>query len=198
MEMDTLELRALSLNRCLFILLIFFSGCDAKRYPSAFFNADTTEITTSRGITHVGGGPVTGVIFSLNTKGDTIYTISYREGKKHGVSRYYHENGRIKSVRYFENGWKEGEHAGWFANGEQEFLYHYKDDMFEGNQKEWMQTGQLYSDLNFEKGQESGSQRVWYTNGKIRTNYIIKNDRRYGLLGTKNCVNAVDSVFNMR
>jgi antitoxin component YwqK of YwqJK toxin-antitoxin module len=98
-------------------------------------------------------------------------------------------------LRYSENGWKEGEHTGWFENGQKQFVYHFTNDMFDGNQKEWLSNGTLYSDLNYEKGEESGSQRIWYTNGRIKTNYIIKNNRRYGLLGTKNCVNSSDSVF---
>ena len=28
-----------------------------------------------------------------------------------------------------------------------------------------------------------------------KSNYFIKNDRRYGLLGTKNCENVSDSIF---
>ena len=163
-----------------------------------FYDADKTEIVTHRGVTFLGTTPLTGTLFSLNAKGDTAFITTYRRGKLHGISKHYHSNGRLKSIRHFKEGWKEGEHAGWFGDGKPEFLYHYKNDMFEGNQKEWMENGQLYADLNFEKGQESGSQRVWYVGGKIKTNYVIKNNRRYGLLGTKNCINTVDRVLTKR
>jgi len=55
--------------------------------------------------------------------------------------------------------------------------------------------GKLISYHNFKNGYEEGSQKVWYDNGKIKSNYTIKNGRRYGLLGTKNCINVKDSVF---
>ena len=37
-------------------------------------------------------------------------------------------------------------------------------------------------------------QQFWYNDGEIKSNYIIKNKRRYGLLGTKNCVNVSNSI----
>jgi antitoxin component YwqK of YwqJK toxin-antitoxin module len=49
--------------------------------------------------------------------------------------------------------------------------------------------------LNYQKGHEEGEQKWWYDNGKIKANYIIKDGRRYGLLGTKNCINVSDSIF---
>ena len=52
-------------------------------------------------------------------------------------------------------------------------------------------------EFNYKMGREFGSQKVWYLDGKIKSNYIIKNNRRYGLLGTKNCTNVSEEVFDM-
>jgi antitoxin component YwqK of YwqJK toxin-antitoxin module len=49
-------------------------------------------------------------------------------------------------------------------------------------------------DFNYKKGYENGSQRMWWSDGKIRANYVIKNGKKYGLLGYKICVNPYDSV----
>jgi antitoxin component YwqK of YwqJK toxin-antitoxin module len=49
--------------------------------------------------------------------------------------------------------------------------------------------------MNYKKGHEDGQQQWWYDNGKIKANYIIKNGRRYGLRGTKKCINVSDSIF---
>jgi antitoxin component YwqK of YwqJK toxin-antitoxin module len=177
-------------------------GCLACNGPSdtqgIYLEFKNPGLRTKRGITYHGTTPFSGVVFSLNERGDTIFVIPYSEGKENGFARHYYNSGKLKSLRYSRNGWKEGEHTAWFENGLKQFQYHFKNDMFEGNQKEWLPDGSLYSDLNYEKGMESGHQRVWYANGKIKTNYIIKNNRRYGLLGTKNCVNIPDSVFAKR
>ena len=58
-----------------------------------------------------------------------------------------------------------------------------------------VKNGKLIEELNYLYGYENGSQKVWYLNGKIKSNYVIKNSRRFGLLGTKNCVNTSEEVF---
>ena len=180
-----------NLSIVLFLLLSF--ACD-RSSDVVYIDAAQANIITRDGITYNEATPVTGVVFVLDVKGDTLSVSGYREGRLHGVSKKFYSRKQPQSVRYFENGMKVGEHRGWYANGQQSFLYHFEKDEYHGNQKEWIETGQIYSDMNYEHGRESGSQRVWYADGTIKTNYIIKNNRRYGLLGTKNCVNTADSV----
>jgi antitoxin component YwqK of YwqJK toxin-antitoxin module len=189
-------LRAASRNSLWVIAIWILSSCeDGPNAPMTYFDESKVNLKTKRGITYIETTPVTGVVFALNPIGDTLSVTPYHNGKFHGTTRVYHNNGKLRSLRHFENGWRIGEHAGWFENGNQQFLYHFDDDMFDGNQKEWMENGHLYSDLNYVKGREAGSQRYWYADGKIKTNYVIKDNRRYGLLGTKNCINATDSIF---
>ena len=54
--------------------------------------------------------------------------------------------------------------------------------------------GNLFHLAHYKNGQEEGVQKLWYENGKIRANYIILNGKRFGLLGTKNCLNVKDSL----
>ena len=42
-------------------------------------------------------------------------------------------------------------------------------------------------------GYEEGSQKAWWQNGVIRANYVVKNGRRYGLIGLKLCMNPEGS-----
>ena len=177
------------------LLLFLFISCGDEQSSHVYLNAAEIDLHTSKGITSINSTPVTATIFELNAAGDTIAIIPYKNGKEHGWSKYYYSKGKPKAFRLHVDGWKQGEHKAWFENDRQHFIYHFQDDKFEGNQKEWVENGQLYTDLNYKNGVEHGSQKVWYANGKIKTNYIIVNNRRYGLLGTKNCVNAVDSVF---
>ena len=41
----------------------------------------------------------------------------------------------------------------------------------------------------------AGSASLSVVDKKNKSNYIIKNNRRYGLLGTKNCVNVSDDLI---
>ena len=156
------------------------------------------SIKSKKGFLYVNDSIFSGMIYYLypNSR-DTFKIENYSNGKENGYWFQYYPNHILKEKRFFVNGKKEGEHIGFWENGEKRFSYHLKNDVYEGNNKEWTQEGKLISDMNYHLGQEQGSQKVWYDNGKIKANYVIKDGRRYGLLGTKNCENVSDSVFNV-
>lgn len=186
--------RVLSQSSALiFSILLILPGCSGGENPRSI-NADRTEVITRRGITYVDGKPFTGILFSLYQSHDTAFVKQYSQGKQEGIQREYFQSGKMKSIRLYRNNWKVGEHQGWHSNGARAFVYHFANDEFDGNQKEWSERGQLLSDLNYQQGHEQGKQTVWYEDGKIKANYIIRNNRRYGLLGTKNCINTTDSL----
>jgi antitoxin component YwqK of YwqJK toxin-antitoxin module len=197
MEMATLEQQAPGRNRLLFaVLMLCCLSCNIDQNKTeVYYDTSRINIRTQGGVTFVNNTPITGVLFSLNTNGDTTSIVSYVAGKEHGWSKFFYDNHKRKALRYYVHGWKEGEHFGWYENGKPQFIYHFKEDKFDGNQKEWLSNGQIYSDQNYDAGFESGSQKVWYTDGTVKSNYVIINNKRYGLLGTKNCVNTVDSIF---
>ena len=66
-----------------------------------------------------------------------------------------------------------------------------------GQIKFGLKSGLLIEEGNFKEGYEFGVQKTWYLNGKVKSNYIIKNNRRYGLLGTKNCVNVSNETLKI-
>lgn len=156
------------------------------------------SIKSKKGFLYVNDSLFSGMIYYLYPNGkDTLRIKNYSNGKENGYWFKFYPNHILKEKRFFDNGKKEGQHIGFYENGQKKFLYHLKNDVYEGNNKEWTQTGKLTADMNYHLGQEQGSQKVWYDNGKIKANYVIKNGRRYGLLGTKNCENVSDSVFNV-
>jgi antitoxin component YwqK of YwqJK toxin-antitoxin module len=137
-----------------------------------------------------------GFLFELypNTK-DTASMEGYENGLLSGVSKKWYENKTLMEERYFEAGKKNGTHSVFWKNGQKKFEFTAKNDVYEGKMTEWTSDGKLYHVGNYVNGQEDGSQQMWYENGKIRANYVIKNGKRFGLLGTKNCKNVSDSVF---
>jgi antitoxin component YwqK of YwqJK toxin-antitoxin module len=136
------------------------------------------------------------VLFRLYANKDTSYTIRFENGREHGEAISYYLGAKIKDKRFFINGWKQGQHKGWYENGKLAYVYEFKDDEFNGIVKEWSALGILFREMNYVYGHEEGMQTIRYANGKIKSNYFIKNGTRYGLLGTKNCINVSDSIFN--
>ncbi|MHA8067452.1 toxin-antitoxin system YwqK family antitoxin [Aquirufa sp. ROCK2-A2] len=109
------------------------------------------------------------------------------------VEKKYFPNGRIMEIRHFRNGMKNGRQTAFWENGKKRFDFMAKNDAYEGALREWDTHGHLFHLAHFVNGQEEGVQKMWYENGTIRANYIIIKGRRFGLLGTKNCKNKLDS-----
>ena len=140
--------------------------------------------------------PLTRTVYSLypGTK-DTASISIYHQGREDGKWRKYYANGQLKEERTYHNGKKTGVYAAWWDNARKQLEYHFDNDEYDGTCREWNYDGRLIKEMHYEKGHEQGSQKMYYDNGKVRANYMIIDGKRYGLLGTKNCVNVTDSVF---
>jgi antitoxin component YwqK of YwqJK toxin-antitoxin module len=193
--MDIMASRALGLNNLILILFILSSCIKQEDRPPKYVNAANKNIQHISGITYVEDKMADGVLYELFPRStDTACISEYKEGRQDGIYRTFYPGGKKKESRFFRKGWKEGEHRGWYASGKLAYIYHFTNDEFNGSLKEWTERGILFRDMNYENGYENGHQRIYYYNGKIKSNYVIKNGIRYGLLGTKNCVNVTDSI----
>jgi antitoxin component YwqK of YwqJK toxin-antitoxin module len=170
MEMDFLEHPAQYLNKVLCFFVIILMGCKTENA-----HIDRT------------------VEFYPNSN-DTASVISHINGLEHGEWRKYYPSGQLMENRYFKNGIKVGIMRNWWENGRLQSEYIFIDGEYNGTCREWNNDGLLVREMNYVKGYESGSQKQWYDNGSYRSNYVILDGRRYGLLGTKNCINVSDSL----
>lgn len=159
-----------------------------------WIDGDSVQVSSRRGITSINGEAANGILFFRNANGDTIRKIAYSNGKENGESAAWYDNGQLSERRIFSEGRKEGTHFGWYSNGAPKFIYHFGKDVYEGEYIEWYPNGQLFRKQHFCKGHANGLQQVWFEGGQIKSNYIIKNNKRYGLYGAQNCVNVADSV----
>ncbi len=196
--MDIMERLELSVNKFIILSLFFAFSCSQKEETnSVYYNQDSLQLVSKRGFLFSDDTLFTGLLYQIFPhSSDTVFIKSYFKGKEHGIWIHYYQNGQIALKRLFINGSKEGDYKEWWENGKLKLHYIFKDDEYEGSNKEWNEKGVLVKEMNYEKGHEKGSQKVWYDNGKIKANYTIKNGRRYGLLGTKNCQNSTDSLFS--
>ena len=105
------------------------------------------------------------------------------------------DNHQLMEIRFYCKGQKEGPQLAFWENGLKRFAFTAHEDGNEGSLEEWNREGHLFHLGHYLHGQEEGAQQLWYDNGKIRANYVIRQGKRYGLLGTKNCKNVSDSIF---
>ena len=191
--MEHLELL---INRSLLLFFIVFFGCTSNESVLMIHEGSNDLDLFKINITYR-GKVYSGMIYNTNNMGDTISIGEYKNGLKNGLWKKFYSNGRLKEKRSFKNGLKVGLYEGFYNNGAKNFVFNFKNGEYNGTNRLWAKNGQIIEEFNYVDGLEKGSQKVWYLNGRIKSNYIIKNNRRYGLLGTKNCTNVSEEVFDM-
>jgi antitoxin component YwqK of YwqJK toxin-antitoxin module len=186
----------------LFFCIATINGCTAvtvkQEQPVLLLRLNAADIglTSTNGIAYYKNQLLSGTLYSLYpATTDTATKTAYLNGKEHGTWFKYYPSGKLQEQREFENGKKTGIYMSWWPSGNKQTYCLLKNDEYEGVSREWTDSGMLVKEMNYHKGQEEGWQRWWHDNGKIRSNYIIKQGRRHGLLGTKHCINVSDSIF---
>ena len=199
MEMDFLAHLVRFRNSVFCVIALLIIACNEKVElvtDSIVISEDDVHKKEMRsGIFFVDEKPFTGKLIGFYpNKKDTMFVSSYAVGLEDGEWKKFHESGKIFQQRYYSKGSKVGRFSAWWENEKLQMEYFFENDEYEGTCREWSLEGKLIREMNYKKGYEEGSQKQWYDNGEIRSNYIIKDGRRYGLLGTKNCINVADSV----
>lgn len=194
------------LRSSLFILLVGIFACETKQankipsnkrfVPNIWVQYNDTALRNMNGVLYHQSSPYSGKIVALYANNtDTAFVKSYLLGKEEGEWKSFYENGQMKELRFFAEGKKTGTYLVWWPNGKKFMQYQLENDEYEGTCLEWNEKGFLVKQMHYQKGHEEGPQKWWYDNGKVKANYIIQNGRRFGLLGTKNCINVTDSIF---
>lgn len=197
------------MNKFLILILFFFSSCkneeisliiskQTKRVPLIYKDASSDLFKMDQDTLYYYNKKFSGIQYSLYKQGDTAFIKPYLNGLEEGVTKKWFANKQLAEERLFIDGKKEGVHKGWWENGKQKFEFAVSNDEYTNEFKEWDNNGSLVKHFHYKNGQENGSQKLFYVNGKIRANYVIIDGKRYGLLGTKNCKNVSDSIFNIK
>ena len=193
-EVVIMEIPVRLLIKSLFLTIIIFS-CNVQERQWVLENNESIDLR--KRYVEYNGEVYTGYLYKLaENQKDTISISFYKDGLKHGVWKKFYNTGKVKEIRHFKKGKKIGKYLGYYMKGEIAFEYNFKDGEYHGKRYEWKKNGSLLRESTYENGYEKGVQKIWWPDGRIKSNYIIKNNRRYGLLGVKNCVNVSDSIFS--
>jgi len=183
------------LSRACIALVLGFSCNNLVQHPHVL--KSSKEVNTFNKLVEYKGEVFTGYLYEMYPESkDTMFVNFYNAGKKDGIWRKLYPSGKLKEIRYYKKGIKEGKYIGFFRNGNKSFEYNFRNGEYNGEYKVWRADKMLLRVSNYKNGYEHGQQKIWYPDGKIKSNYIIKNGRRYGLLGIKNCINVSDSIIN--
>ncbi len=137
---------------------------------------------------------------SIKTEGTFIY------GEKNGEWKFYDENGRLTSIKYFEKGLlsgpflqyypatakkavegnykdhkREGVFRYYFPNSDSlSGVEYYKNDSADGHFVYYSKPGVVKTTGDYASGRMTGEWRVYYNNGKIRSVENYLNDKKQG------------------
>lgn len=176
---------------------LLLAGCSAASAPAdagRWYASSERPLENRAGVFYYEGQPFSGRLYELSGS-DTVFTAGYRNGREQGEWRRFYAGGRLAESRFYSDGVKTGTLRGWWDNGTPRLEYRFVANEYEGLCREWNRNGTLLAERRYHAGYEEGQQTIWYDNGRVKSNYVMRNGRRYGLLGTKNCVNVSDSLF---
>lgn len=164
--------------------------------PKVFYSKTSQGFDLKHDTLFLNQKKYSGFVYELSpNQKDTLAVEGYLAGVLNGISKKYYLNKQLMEYRNYKNGEKHGKQIAFWENGKTRFEFTAVHDRYEGELKEYSADGHLFHLATYKNGQEEGTQKMWYDNGKIRANYVVRNGKRYGLLGTKNCKNVSDSVF---
>lgn len=146
-------------------------------------------------------------------------TIEYKDGKRNGVLKEYFENGNLKTIQHFKNGFNVDTALYYHINGKLAAIQIHKEGNKTGCWKKYNEAGKLYSEMCFENdllngtlstytyktlrlieryhfkdGSKDGKQETFYNSGKLKSVVYYKEDQV--CLGTKEWLENGDSVNN--
>ena len=200
MEMDFLEMQERYRTKILIVLSLVFLQLSCKNTKlveetpniSRSMRFDAGDFLNKKGLLYESDTLYSGRLEYYYEDGSISERWTYWQGALEQVAIGWYPGGQNKWMRYYEKGKKEGVHIRRYANGSLKSRACYKADYYEGEVKEWYPNGQLFRKFNYVDGQESGPQKMWKSDGRIKANYVVRNGRRYGLTGVKNCVNVFE------
>lgn len=189
------------MNLIRIVLFIFIcGGCQSSstnklkpiNIPDITYIKGSEGFNKSKGYLSYQGKLFSGFVVEYHANDSLKSKSGYWEGKMEGDAKGWYPSGKVWFERFYKRGEKHGEHQGWWNNGQLKFKYQFVDGGFHGKQFGYHRDGESSELRNYEMGKEVGKQTAWSPKGKLVFNYVIKNNKRYGFIGRKNCTSVYE------
>lgn len=143
--------------------------------------ADLTE--DRDGITYLKdeNEPYTGTITEVPFVNEGKARYVMMNGKKHGLQRLWHANGKLSMEYNSADGKREGWARTWHFNGTLATEEHYKNGLLSGTTRSWHDNGQLAYVGQYEKDVPFGYLVWFHENGRPKKTGFFRNDKPDGL-----------------
>ena len=160
---------------------------DSQTERLAWLSADETDVVVKNSRVFFRRQPFTGILKRNGENGQMLSLAWYRDGFKQGPNFQWSSDGALASIRFYLEGRPEALNWGFWPSGSIKFLYQFKEGVLEGLSQDWYEDGTPYLRRNYSQGRELGQQQAWNEKGKMISNYVMKGEKRYGLVGSQPC-----------
>ena len=159
-----------------FLCLLLLSSCSKEVNSDKLLERDGVvyEINTTL--------PFTGISLVSTDKG-LEGSVSYKEGKRDGVSEYF-LGGKLSSTGSYLDGKRHGPHKIYYENDQLKQQINYWDDKEEGLRENYREDGQLSSKSHWRDGKLHGTSKWYWENGKLGDVRNYKDGKLDGLWTT--------------
>jgi len=150
-------------------------------------NIDTLLSKTDKGWLYK-NRPFNGYMIEVENDGRIVYRLPIINGKEDGLAIGFYNSGEKLLERKFIKGEKQGVFKQWWPNGRLRYLFNFNKDKYDGKQIVYFHFGKVQEEKNYLNGIEEGVQRIWDSTGNLISNYTVKNNKIYGTLSAKDCM----------
>ena len=119
--------------------------------------------------------PYTGMTERKHFDGTRINEISYRNGKQHGLTKFWYNTGNPRSVFHFSAGKLDGNSTYYYKGGGMQNLTTYRAGVLHGATIDWWPNGKKSFEENYDNGIPNGVWRGWWPDGKLASEKIYRN-----------------------
>jgi len=177
------------------LTLLMMSSCSMEKTPATkgttiFFNNPDLMIHSDS--THLLNDKLfTGTIISSTKPGKNELIKEVKNGKLHGQHKVWTAEQVLRTDKSYINGLEHGSQKGYHTNGNLSYAYSAKNGKRVGEYQEYYPNGTLQIERFYEAGVQV-SNKIVGIDGKVIANYVLKDGRYYGPLGSSNCISVLN------
>lgn len=139
-----------------------------------------SELTLQDGKLHASGEttPFTGRMFEIFSADQRKLEIEIRDGRAHGRSRGWYENGQIEVEETFTDGVSHGKRTRWHSNGTMKSVAQITKGEVNGKYAEWHENGQKSLEMTFHNGKPAGLVEAWHPSGALKSQVRFEGEKQ--------------------
>jgi len=108
------------------------------------------------------------------------YSEHYKNDKRTGKHKYYHNNGQLQFSGKYSDGIKVGKWKSYYDNGQLMSHSYYKDDKYHGKYVDYHEHGKIKEKGSYSNGNKEGIWEAYHENGSLKEITPYKNGKIHG------------------